>query len=74
MAKPLVDDELWELIQRLLPPPKSIPWPKVLEQPPGADRHHVRPEERRSLGDVAQGNRLQLGQSREIYHSDLLSP
>jgi transposase len=26
MAKPLVDDELWELIQPLLPPPKARRW------------------------------------------------
>ena len=26
MAKPLVDDELWELIQPLLPPPKPRRW------------------------------------------------
>ncbi len=38
MAKPLVDDELWELIQPLLPPPKPRRW-----RYPGRKRLRDRP-------------------------------
>ena len=38
MAKPLVDDELWELIQLLLPPPKPRRW-----RYPGRKRLRDRP-------------------------------
>ena len=37
MAKPLLDDELWELIQSLLPPPKPRRW-RYPGQKPVSDR------------------------------------
>ena len=65
MAKPLVDDELWQLIQPLLPPPKPRRWRyprrKPLTNRQGADRNPVLPEERHPLGNVAQGNGMRLG-------------
>src|SRR5215213_7126870 len=67
MSKELVSDELWEIIEPLLPevPPK----PKGQTQgrqaphrrPRGSDRHRFRPEERHPLGDAAPGDGLRLG-------------
>ena len=65
MAKSLVDDELWELMQPLLPRPKPRRWrlprPEAGEQPSGPDWHPVCPEEWHPLGDAAPGNGLWLG-------------
>jgi hypothetical protein len=65
MAKSLVDDELWELIQPLLPRPKPRRW-RYPGRKPVSDRQAltgilVCPEEWHPLGDAAPGNGLWLG-------------
>ena len=65
MAKPLVSDELWEIVQPLLPAPKPRrfrnPGRKRIDDRKALDRHSVRAEERNPLGNVAPGDGLRFG-------------
>ena len=55
MAKPLLSDQLWVIIEPLLPhgPPSSPGRTAAGGRSQGADRHPLRPQDRHSLG----GNR-----------------
>ena len=63
MTRPLVPDELWEVVQPLLPRHRARPGKRG--RPPGGrpglpDRHHLRPAKRHPLGDAAPGDGLRL--------------
>src|ERR1700761_6633738 len=62
MAKPILDDELWALIEPLLPPPKPRRTRHPGRQAPARSRrahgHPVHPAERSALGPAATRNRL----------------
>jgi len=55
MAEPLVCDELWEIVEPLIP--KHVPSPKggtsPSGRPAGIDGNPVRAQKRHSLGNVA---------------------
>jgi ribonuclease/clavin/mitogillin len=71
MAKPLLPDDLWELLAPLLPPPKSrrhrLPRPQAARRPQDPHRHLVHPQNRHPLGGSAPRDGLRL-------RHDLLSP
>src|SRR5215204_4452486 len=54
MAKELVSDELWEIVEPLLPdePPKTRRWQTSHRRPGSSDRHPIRAKERHPLGDA----------------------
>src|ERR1700684_1275831 len=64
MAQPLVDDELWAIVEPLLPKSKRRRKRYPGRQTPGAsasvERHLVCPQVGNSLGDVAEGDGLRL--------------
>src|SRR5215471_10510151 len=61
MAKPLLPDDLWELLAPLLPRPQTD------RRPPGPYRHPVHPQDRPAVGVPAPRDGLRL------WH-DLLAP
>ena len=69
MSKPLVSDELWAVVEPLLPPepPKPKGGRPACAGPRCPDRHPLRAQERHPLGDAAAGAGLRL-------RRDLLAP
>src|SRR5437762_1689632 len=65
MARPLVSDVLWEVVQPLLPRHRARPGKRG--RPPLSDRHRLCPAERHSLGNAAARDGLRR------WH-DLLAP
>ena len=70
MARPLVSDELWELVEPLIPKvraPLPVSGAQADRRPEGVDWDPVRAPERGSRGSTAPGDGLRLG-------DDLLAP